>query len=318
MEWKQITQESWNTFDHSLSLDKAILAKNLEINATTGTFHIFAIAFEKSPSCTYAISPSRDEYIKSTQNKIALLVFNEEEINQSSTWSIILQAHPTGAYTLSYYWENILKHTLLKIKMETLVRAYLHYNESQEINHQLSKQWEEASSFDQYTLELYQRHALPIAVLRLFNRLSIEDKVFWLALWKRQNISKNYVVQNIHDIDLLNSHKKKEAIELTQGLEHSLEQKKQKNFPIQLRDLIQSLAYPHRSKLLKEIYQKKQKLFPTSSAKIDLYIPPDLESIRHKLLVDFRNINELKESLIILQDEEKLAKIQEILDLLEQ
>lgn len=196
------------------------------------------------------------------KEKIPVIFFSSRE--ELQVWELLVRWHPQSKTDLARYGKY--RHFEPSAFMEAL---------GYRVNYRSLDEWKESSDFSDITASLDHMYDLPVSMLRLCNRLSVEELMYWIDVFTIHKCKKNYIIEiikNYYDIAPPQRQLLRERfIELEKDILH-----KSEPFPWQtFMEYAREVRFP-------ELYAEKKKL-DVIRQKIEtkflhVTIPEDLES----------------------------------------
>jgi len=232
------------------------------------------------------------------------IIFSEEELRNVETWRLLLSLCPISTADLAHY----------SAKNPWIEPTIFLEATGSGVHYKNLENWREMGKLDADTRYLARKYDLPLTVLRLWNRLSLEERRFWNSIWEIQVVKKKHVREMI---ELYYELSAKDRGAVQKNIRDLCKNQPQKNSVFPGESAIATLKiyrYPRFESLRREIFNAKQQL--KLGKRINLEIPPDLEGRELKLTITFQNAENLKNSLKGLDSAENYALFQKILDML--
>lgn len=162
-------------------------------------------------------------------------------------------------------------------------------------NYRNRNEWLEWAQLSEESLNLASAFDPPLAALRLWDRLPIEERRPWQTLFERRRFRRNLVKDILLDYCELDDKQRAAALQAAQREDHGFQGRDQA-FPADaIRDLVRALRRPAYSALRGRIYQLKKEIGAPRG--IQLEIPEDLEDTRLSLRIEFESTAELESRL---------------------
>lgn len=232
------------------------------------------------------------------------IIFSEEELKSVNTWRLLLSLCPVSTADLAHYSSK--NPWIEPVVFLEATGSSVHYKNLEN--------WREMGKLDADTRDLARKYDLPLTVLRLWNRLSPEERQFWNSIWDGGVVKKKHIREMIELYYELGA-KEREAAQ--NNIQDLCKNQSQENRVFPGESVIASLKahrYPRFETLRREIFSAKQRL--KMGKRVSLEIPPDLEGRELKLTITFQNTEDLKNSLNGLDSAENCALFQKIQDML--
>lgn len=231
-----------------------------------------------------------------------VLAFSADEFKTAEAWRELLRLFPAHRLEVALY---SAAHP--DIPPEALLEALglkTHYRSLAD--------WKEAGHLSRAAVEFGRLYDFNVDVLRLWDRLSAEDRDGWSELFLARNFKKNLVRDIILDLYDLSAEERKrlriDAVDFSNGW-----RARSDHFPSEdIRDKVRAARSPRIDQVKKEIYGLKKQLGLPAGVRLE--IPSDLEAKRLEIHLEFSDVQELKEKLDQIRSPESVERIGRILE----
>ena len=175
-------------------------------------------------------------------------------------------------------------------------------------------EWQGMGELDADTRDLARRYDFPFAVLRLWDRVNGDERRRWRMLFEERILKKNFIREIITDLYDLAPEQREQVLRAAEEFSAAW-QARSGTFPgDRLRDIVRATRYPRLEENRRAVDEARSDLGALPRG-VKLQLPPDLESTRLKLELEFDSAARLEEQLAFFSKERRLA-LQKILDLL--
>lgn len=223
-------------------------------------------------------------------------------LSDPAFWRAVLKQHPRHPVDLAAFAARE------KIAPEIFLEAL-----ELRSDYRTRDEWAQMGSLQEDTRALARRYDFPFALLRLWDRLGEAQRAAWREIFEERRIKKNLIREIIVDVYDLPEADRAEVLRAC--LDYSAAwQARSGGFPAEdLRDLVRAKRHPRLEQNRAALAAVKKELGLPRGARLQL--PPDLESTRLRLELEFDSIDLLERQLKYF-DAEKRALLDRMLDLL--
>lgn len=254
---------------------------------------------------TYLLLPDDRADFTQAHSDMPLAIVEESDLHSPDFWNGMLAVHPTSMVDLARWW----KRHIPDVSPTAMMLACGLGN-----NHRSLADWREMSELDDSAAWLHRTHELPLAVLRLWNRLSEAEKQAWLKIFSLHPIKRNLMREILMDYYDLEPAARASTLRECQAFSED-RRSKPTPFPAQqLRDLVHRQRYARSEPQRNDLFALKRRL--QLPRWIDVEIPSDLEGTALRIQADLSSERDVDELLGILTNEkhrETLRKMRELL-----
>lgn len=235
-----------------------------------------------------------------TNSPVALL--SESDFDSTEVWQLILSLYKVSMIEAARWWKQYYS----KLSPGGLMQAF-----GLAEHHRSVSDWREMSELGEASIELHRKHDLPLNILRLWNRLSTDEKKILNHIFELRKIKKNLIREIIIDYYDLSVEARKICLQECTDFAQNW-QAKSSVFPAQeLRDMVHRSRYPQYEVLRKELFALRKELSLPKG--IQLELPADLESGYLQLKAELRKPADVSVLAELLSDQNRQKKIIEII-----
>ncbi len=256
-------------------------------------------AVEETDGAVWLVRPAGDE-----ERMLCVCYLSPDDLAESETWERLIKTADIALVDLARFSRN---HP--QIAPGIFLRAA-----GLSADYKNISEWRELGEFDDLTVELARQFDFPVSVLRLFNRLDKEQRRTWYDLWTVHNFKKNIIKEIIIDIYDLSENDRSEALSASLAIGEKY-QAKSGVFPWEdVRSLVRRIRRPAIEETLQKIKDVKKKLnLPPG---VSLELPPDLETRKIVLKLEFSAPDRLRSQIQSMSSPETLVLIANIMELI--
>lgn len=233
---------------------------------------------------------------------LAACLLKPEELNERTAWELMLKFSPANPFELACYATGT---------DPSRIPLFLTLM-NQKVNQKTVSDWVEMGGFDPLTKTLYERYEFPVGILRLWNRIPDDERIFLLEFFQDHRINKNHIREILTDYYDLNGSQREEFAAECRRLAQNWESSKSP-FPVSLlRDSIKKRRFPLYAKTREEAGNIIKQLHLPAEVQIEL--PPDMESEELEIRIRIKDRMQYEATIRHLSSETAAEGIQNILE----